>query len=198
MSYFDNIVFDENTLLEGKQAEEYLERKLKEKKANEDKYNRTHGNSPGFDGRRTANIKSGGFDAPDRTYDKTARNNPRFDAAREIENHREKYNDVMPKQTSSEKALNKARDAEKKSREYASKMIKNKSTEYYKKSLDDEAKGNKEEAHKKYKKSVLLRDYPNENINAQLAHDAARRHYRRTHKEAVEMLEAYNPELIEL
>ena len=42
MSYFDNIVFDENTLLEGEQAEAYKAKKAAEKEAREkesEKYN---------------------------------------------------------------------------------------------------------------------------------------------------------------
>ena len=39
MSIFDNIVFDEFTLLEGEQAEAYKKRKAEEKKKAEDEYN---------------------------------------------------------------------------------------------------------------------------------------------------------------
>lgn len=206
MSYFDNIVFDENTLLEGKQAEEYLKKKQdkinNEREKDIARYGKTRiynvdqdkeyikgsrsAQTPTWDTHRS-NYADGSRDNirnhtnSDHDY---VKRNPRY---KDVETHRNrmrelknKYPDAMPKNT--ETKLDKEYDKAQKKRTdelmYANKVA----SKYADKNASGHYPGDSQVATSKY---------------AQAA-DAARRHYRRTHKEAAEMLEAYNPELIEL
>ena len=99
------------------------------------------------------------------SYDTSTKYDPKHKTAFEIEKHREKYGDVMPKnKTEKEKRLDKDRDRELYSRMYASRMVEKKANEY------DPRSFKREDMEYRF------------GIESQRAHDAARRHYRRTHK----------------
>lgn len=194
MSYFDMINFEENTLLEGKQAEEYLKKKsntyARKQVSMDNKYATTAG------GTHLSNSKYGkravdeyGRDKNTLSNDVTARHDPKFNTAREIEKHRNAYSHVMPGKSKSEKALDKARDKEYSMRNYANDLV------------EKERKNRSHSQGNKVTASMLDQDIGDEydGYSRQIAHDAARRHYRRhVAKEMAELLEAYNPEYIEL
>lgn len=111
----------------------------------------------------------------------TTRNNPALDNGRETAALRKNNKDIFPKRlTKGEKALNKSEEKEHKAIRYATNLI------------DKDTSNNEQHG----------RINP-ETYDYERAHDAARRHYRRTHKEAAElveiaesMLESYQPDCI--
>ncbi len=141
-------------VLEGQQAEEYLRKKkeAKEKSDEEIEADEDRGS------RRGQYYLDRNGDAQFNNYNKNSDNNPKFKTAREIENHRRMYGDVMPKKKSkSEEEISKVREKEKEEKMYAHNTLGNRTF----KSLDD--------------------------MNS--AADAARRHYRRTHKNEASIFE---------
>ncbi len=155
-------------VLEGQQAEEYLKRKqednlnkyLKDNHDDVDKYAPDKYGTDGKKGRR-AQFDFDVYKKGTAYKQYSADRNPRFNTAREIENHRREYGDVMPKSKSkSEKELDKAREKDDNANKYAEKVISS-------------------------KKSLNNGDIHNLNRAA----DAARRHYRRTHKNEASIFE---------
>ena len=140
MSYFDNIVFDENTLLEGEQAEAYKAKKAAEKEAREKAEKELQDNA-------------------NRRIEKSVAQNI---------NSNEKL-----------KSFDKARKMI--DRERASRSDKIRGKDYN----DDTKKAYNQ--HSNMYKSIMSN------------YDATARHFRRhSQNETAEMLEAYNPEFIEL
>ena len=166
MSIFDNIVFDEFTLLEGEQAEEYLKRKKAEKEKEKEQYSQKYSIKNRGEGKRSSDHD--GSSKYYNSFDVTSEKDPKFNKAREIENHRRSYGDVMPKKTKSEEELKKARDKEYKSRKYAADVVENKKKEYFTKSHN---------AYDKYDNKASK--IHSNDIDTQIARDAAARHYRR-------------------
>lgn len=162
-------------ILEGQQAEEYLKRKQEEKyeKEEDEELNKDHkyGRVTGGGTRGQYKSKYNDYDmgvAKNNERKKSFDYNPKFKTAKEIEEHRKKYGDVMPNKLSkSEKDLAKAREKENNSEEYADKTLRNRFRSYY---TTDKAE--KEDRQK-----------------MNLAADAARRHYRRTHKNEASIFE---------
>ena len=160
------IPFNEvDSLTEGQQAEEYLKKKLDDKKnqAKSDKFKyhstmalgsgvRGQGERPYYDDDDDEILNIGGGPTITPTTDR----NPRYKTARNIRRYRGTYDDVMPRQTKSEKEYSDAIAKEIKERKYAASM-------------------------KRSDRSDL---------DNQMAMDAARRHYRRTHKNESSIFES--------
>lgn len=149
-------------VLEGRQAEEYLKRKQKEKNneiwkdhLDDKKYEPYIPGVYDKSGRRAQFDTYSDGNTAHKQY--SADKNPRFNTAREIEKHREKYGDLIPKSKSkSEKELDKAKEKDDNAYKYAEKATKKLYTNSY-------------------------------DLNR--AADAARRHYRRTHKNEASIFE---------
>lgn len=167
MSYFDNIVFDENTLLEGEQAEAYKAKKAAEKKADEEKsqerYLHRHAN-------------------PNSEYGNNYGN-------KYITNQYEKAEKKLrEKQKANDKPAKTVRDVFNNARKDISKSV----DHIYSDLNRDAIATDMVDAHAaKYNNPKTYRE-------KLVARDAANRYLRRHNNEAAEMLEAYNPELIEL
>ena len=107
MALLEDYLYSEEFLLEGEQAEKYLQKKLNDKREKEAREAKR-------EGRRYINSTS---------YGGGSEWNPAFDKAREIRKHREKYGSVMPKSdTPTEKKLRKAEDKERNAYAYGQKI----------------------------------------------------------------------------
>ena len=164
-----------NTLTEGQQADEYVKRKRQEAIDKTDKFNSRYYKYPKT-GMGKGPRSQGGIYGGDQgmkvsndyyyTATPTTDNNPRFDSARKLEDDINRYGSSMPNiKTKSERKLdddmNKSKNKELKEREYAAKFG-----------------GEREDGR------------PSTDISAQAAMDAARRHYRRTHKNESSIFES--------
>ena len=179
------ILNEDHIILEGKQAEEYLKRKMKEKEESEKddgrhgitKYDNINDHTKSYYPGRRSQIKSrysyswGENRKPDiANFDSHVENNPKHKTAKDIEKHREIYSSVMPKnKTTSEKKLESDRNKEKKEIEYANKVASHR-YEYELEGLPTK------------KGTHNFDNGPRGSKEYSIAADAARRHYRRTHK----------------
>ena len=172
-----------NIYIEGQQAEEYLKRKQEAKKKQADEEKAKYGENyekydyygeknyrPGtrsqdtkidYNGNKKDYSEDSGYRR--KSDNNPSYNNPRFNAARDMEEHRKKYSDVMPsKKTKTEIEYDKAKAKDVAAKEYADRV-----------------------AHKyltREKKAVGGGYYDLENPEYAAAADAARKHYRKTHK----------------
>ena len=114
-------LYEDHIVLEGKQAEEYLERKQKEFDANMRKYSEYDSKYDNNEGERGMEYRHrfgytgmmNGGNTP------SVKRNPAYDSGRKIREYRNKYGDVMPKgKTKSEIDLEKAESKEKKANAY--------------------------------------------------------------------------------
>jgi len=198
MSYFDNIVFDENTLLESRKGEHPYSDTAESKYAKPLKQfeeNPNHYSSSRYQYKQTP-LEKLHIDKRDAKGD-TLRN-PKY-------GHEEFR--VADKKTG--KTIDNYKDFDTAYKAY-SKPGSNSDLYITHKPNNDLSGKKKAEFDARVNKNLNARDYAvkvtksvdkkygHDSIESQSAKDAARRHYRRTHKEAVEMLKAYNPEFIEL
>ena len=185
---------------EGQQAEEYLKRKREEKKASEAEADKDRSRYV----KRNPNAWQMLYNQPTgprsvNTADKnpTTAHDPKFDKARSIEKQREKNPDVFPKTKSKpEQEMKKSREKEQAANDYADKVVHSrddlKAYNNWVGRFGNTSYGDGKDAYYNIDgKKVMAKDHV---AKYQSAHDAARRHYRRTHKhecgifESVEMI----------
>lgn len=181
MSFYMNM--GAGVLNEGEQAEEYLKKKQdaidKQKSDDEKRYGSNYEKYDYYDekryqsGNKSQNTridyngnKRDYSNQPlyrDKSQNNPSDNNPRFDSARDIKEHRKRYPDAVPQsKTKIEKEYDKAKNKDAKAKEYADRVASKYLT--------------------REKKAVGGGKYDLENPTYAKAADAARRHYRRTHK----------------
>lgn len=172
---------------EGEQAEEYLKRKMDEKEASEVEANKDRRyvkrNPDAW--QMQYNEPTGRRSVYAAEQNPTTAHDPKFDKARSIEKHREKYSDVMPKsKTKSEQEIEKSREKEQAAKDYADRAVYSRNDlsagNYQVGTFGNASYGDsKEDYYEIDGKKIAAKDHV---AKFQSAHDAARRHYRRTHK----------------
>jgi len=222
MSYFDNIVFDENTLLEGEQAEAYKARKAAEKKAKE-KAEKEHYNKryPSISGEEDELFTFRRIPGNQARHYKPFTDNKELSDTDIIYSYKPKDKDKNEKDKARIKKSNEIIDKEKSRRSEASdnayEKYKNKRDEkldfgtkpkFFGK-RDYEKKVNELKTKHQDEVKAARKDYENKKdayrrVNGIVTNDAVNRHLRK-HPQAEACLEyaelaleLYNPELIEL